>query len=54
MSHHSQIVAQTQSTRAFPRALQAEFLRILAEWGNVRAAAKAVGGLARDGLSHAA
>ena len=30
-------------TRAFPRALQAEFLRTLAQWGNVRAAAKAVG-----------
>lgn len=31
------------NTRAFPRALQAEFLRTLAQWGNVRAAAKAVG-----------
>lgn len=30
-------------TRAFPRVLQAEFLRSLAQWGNVRAAAKAVG-----------
>ncbi|UAB77434.1 hypothetical protein INR77_11570 [Erythrobacter sp. SCSIO 43205] len=31
------------STRAFPRALQAKFLTTLAEWGNVRSAAKAVG-----------
>ena len=31
------------NTRAFPRALQAEFLRTLADWGNVRAACKAVG-----------
>ena len=30
-------------TRAFPRAVQAKFLTVLADWGNVRAAAKAVG-----------
>ena len=33
----------TVETRAFPRRAQARFLRILAQWGNVRAAAKAVG-----------
>ncbi|WP_298333997.1 hypothetical protein [uncultured Erythrobacter sp.] len=43
MSNSSQIVSQKPSTRAFPRARQAEFLRVLAQWGNVRAAAKAVG-----------
>lgn len=30
-------------TRAFPRPLQAQFLKTLAQWGNVRAAAKGVG-----------
>ena len=33
----------THDTRAFPRQLQAKFLTVLADWGNVRAAAKAVG-----------
>lgn len=32
-----------QTTKAFPRALQAKFLKTLALWGNVRAAAQGVG-----------
>ena len=39
----SQTNALVTNTRAFPRALQAEFLKTLADWGNVRAACKAVG-----------
>jgi hypothetical protein len=33
-------VLDTPDTRAFPRTAQAEFLRELAQWGNVRAAAQ--------------
>jgi len=43
LSEHFQIVTQSPNGCAFPRALQAEFLRVLARWGNVRAAANAVG-----------
>lgn len=43
----SPILAQSReqlpTTKGFARARQAEFLRVLAQWGNVRAAAKAVG-----------
>lgn len=35
--------AALRSTKGFARKRQAEFLRVLAQWGNVRAAAKAVG-----------
>ncbi|MEM1052392.1 MAG: hypothetical protein AAGI28_09890 [Pseudomonadota bacterium] len=38
-----QALTTVKATRAFPRRAQAEFLKVLAQWGNVRAAAKAVG-----------
>lgn len=47
MSAHTPIEIPTRQLtsppRAFPRAAQAEFLRILAQWGNVRGAAQAAG-----------
>ncbi|MEP1420440.1 MAG: hypothetical protein ABJK59_01560 [Erythrobacter sp.] len=47
MSDLTPILAQAReqlpTTKAFPRKLQAKFLQVLAQWGNVRAAAQAVG-----------
>ncbi|KEO91764.1 hypothetical protein EH31_03580 [Erythrobacter longus] len=34
---------QLPTSKGFPRKLQAQFLRVLAQWGNVREAARAVG-----------